>query len=186
MRIGTCTEVGEDVPNWPDVPGSEQDGVHSWYNIFQPKKGRGLLRKCVLQNRSNIIAMDHWDSSTVDPGARKSGSRKANMAWGPKNEYYASRFFCLFFWRARKCWPLLCLCRPFCIYERWLDPNPESFRSKQARYQLSHPSPSTSPPVPLNLATHLFQTSHPFPSLFEEVWIFSGGLNGLLELGCIN
>ncbi len=23
-----------------------------------------------------------------------------------------------FFWRARLCWPLLCLCRPFCIFER--------------------------------------------------------------------
>jgi hypothetical protein len=34
------------------------------------------------------------------------------------------------------------LCRPFCIFERCLDSNPESFRSKQARYQLSHPSPS--------------------------------------------
>jgi hypothetical protein len=39
MRIGTCTEVGEDVPNWPDVAGCEQDGIHSWNNIFQPKEG---------------------------------------------------------------------------------------------------------------------------------------------------
>ncbi len=50
------------------------------------------------------------------------------------------------FWRARVCWPcpLLCLCRPFCIFERCLDSNLESCRNKQARYQLelSHPSPS--------------------------------------------
>ncbi len=39
-------------------------------------------------------------------------------------------------------WPLLCLCRPFCIFERCLDSNPESCRSKQARYQLSHPTPT--------------------------------------------
>jgi hypothetical protein len=39
---------------------------------------------------------------------------------------------------------LLCLCRPFCIFERCLDWNPESCRSKQARCQLSHPSPSPS------------------------------------------
>ncbi len=38
-------------------------------------------------------------------------------------------------------WPLLCLCRPFCMFERCRDSNPESCRSKQARYQLSHPSP---------------------------------------------
>ncbi len=24
--------------------------------------------------------------------------------------------FCIFFWRARVCWPFLCLCRPFCIF----------------------------------------------------------------------
>jgi hypothetical protein len=29
----------------------------------------------------------------------------------------------------------------FCIFERCLDSNPESCRSKQVRYQLSHPSP---------------------------------------------
>jgi hypothetical protein len=34
-----------------------------------------------------------------------------------------------FYWRARVCWPLLCLGRPFCIfYERYLDSNPESCR----------------------------------------------------------
>ncbi len=39
------------------------------------------------------------------------------------------------FCRVRR--PLLCLCRPFCIFER-CDSNPESYRSKQARYHLSH------------------------------------------------
>jgi hypothetical protein len=32
--------------------------------------------------------------------------------------------FCIFILRARVCWPLLCLCRPFCIFERCLDSNP--------------------------------------------------------------
>jgi hypothetical protein len=50
-------------------------------------------------------------------------------------------------------WPLLFLCRPFCI-ERCLDANPESWRSKQARYQYSQPSPKLATPSP-NLATHL-------------------------------
>jgi hypothetical protein len=38
--------------------------------------------------------------------------------------------YTVFFWQARVCWPLLCLCRPFCIFERCLDSNPESRRSK--------------------------------------------------------
>ncbi len=37
------------------------------------------------------------------------------------------------FWQARVRWPLLCLCRPFCIFERCLDSIPVSCRSKQAR-----------------------------------------------------
>jgi hypothetical protein len=50
-----------------------------------------------------------------------------------------------FFLRARVCWPLLCLCRPFCIFVRCLDSNPESCHSEQVRYQLSHPSPYLPP-----------------------------------------
>ncbi len=54
-----------------------------------------------------------------------------------------NNFFLLLyiFLAARVCWPLFCLHCPFCIYERCLDSNPESCRSKQARYQLYHPSP---------------------------------------------
>ncbi len=49
------------------------------------------------------------------------------------------------------CWPLLlCLFRPFCIFERCLDLNPESCRSKQARYtNLATPSKSQ-PPISLD------------------------------------
>ncbi len=77
------------------------------------------------------------------------------------------QFFCIFFWRTKVCWPLLCLCRPFCSFERCLDSNQESCRCNQARYQLSHPSPYyatnllTQPPISLlshpspYLATHL-------------------------------
>jgi hypothetical protein len=56
-------------------------------------------------------------------------------------------FFCIFFWRATVCRPLLRLCRPFIIFEGCLDSNPEYCRSKLARYRLSHPSLS-------DLATH--------------------------------
>jgi hypothetical protein len=55
-------------------------------------------------------------------------------------------FFFIFFWRARVCRPLLCLCRPFMIFEGCPDSNPEYCRSKLAGYRLSHPS--------LYLATH--------------------------------
>ncbi len=48
--------------------------------------------------------------------------------------------FLYIFWRARVCWPRLCLCRPFCIFGSCLESNPESCRSKQVRCQLSHPS----------------------------------------------
>jgi len=33
------------------------------------------------------------------------------------------------------------LCRPFCIFERCMNSNPERLRGKQTRYQLNHPSP---------------------------------------------
>ncbi len=48
------------------------------------------------------------------------------------------------------CWPLLCLCRPFCIFKKSLDSNPDS-------YQLSRPSP---------LLSHSFRLiSYPTPLL---------------------
>jgi hypothetical protein len=52
---------------------------------------------------------------------------------------YELLLFCIFFWRARVCRPLLCLCRPFMIFEGCLYSNPEYCRSKLARYRLSHP-----------------------------------------------
>jgi hypothetical protein len=62
------------------------------------------------------------------------------------NTFYLSAIFSFyyyffFFLRTRVCWPLLCLCRPFCIFERCLNSNPESCRSKHRRAT--------------NLATHL-------------------------------
>ncbi len=72
-----------------------------------------------------------------------------------------------FFWRSRVCWPLLCLCRSLCIFERCLVSKPESCRSKQVRCQLSHLSP---------VVTHLpyspISLSHP-PSKFiviQQFW----------------
>ncbi len=63
--------------------------------------------------------------------------------------------FLYIFWQASVCWPLLCLCRQFCIFERCLDSHPESCRSQQASNQLSLQSP--------NLATYL-PLSYPSPT----------------------
>jgi len=57
-----------------------------------------------------------------------------------------------FFLRARVCWPLLCLCLPFCIFERCLDSNPESCLSRQVPNPLSHSSPSDYQNYPLEIS----------------------------------
>jgi hypothetical protein len=77
----------------------------------------------------------------------------------PKRSHREKYFF---LGRAKVCWPLLCLCRTFCIFERCLDSNPESCCSMQGRYELSHPSPSLNTHFP-GLATHLPKYSHQSP-----------------------
>jgi hypothetical protein len=57
-------------------------------------------------------------------------------------------FFLYLFWRATVCWPLLCLFRPFMVFEGCLISNSECCRSKRTRYKLSHPS-QLLPPIPL-------------------------------------
>ncbi len=68
--------------------------------------------------------------------------------------YLVSTFFSFFFWRARVCWPLLCLCRTFCIFDRYLGFEPrelpqqaDALPTYPSVFQFSHPSP--------NLAIHL-------------------------------
>ncbi len=47
--------------------------------------------------------------------------------------------FLYIFWWARVCWPLLCLCRPFCIFDGCLDSNPESaLASRRATNLATH------------------------------------------------
>ncbi len=57
------------------------------------------------------------------------------------------------------CWPLRCVCRLCCIFERCLDSNPEGCRSKQARLATHLPYLAThlptQPLISLYLATHL-------------------------------
>ncbi len=64
--------------------------------------------------------------------------------------------------------PLLCLCRAFCVFEICLDSNPESCRSKQARYQLSHSS------LTLNIFTSLDPNesgSNPYPDPLTTLFV---------------
>ncbi len=44
---------------------------------------------------------------------------------------FRNNFFCILFLELNVFWPLLCLCRPSCIFGRCLDLNPESCRSKR-------------------------------------------------------
>ncbi len=62
------------------------------------------------------------------------------------------KFFCLFFWRAWVCWPLLCLCRPFCNFERCLDSNQATVPSRRVTNLATH-LPPTLPPI--SLLSHL-------------------------------
>jgi hypothetical protein len=65
------------------------------------------------------------------------------------------------------CWPLLCLCRRFCIFGRCLDSNPESCRSKQqARFRTKLDTRLLNLATHLsNLATHLLNLATHLPSL---------------------
>ncbi len=109
---------------------------------------------------SKRILRTVWTSATADApktarttnnkrsarDIRNTSSRKdVNSRRGGKSRHSSHtrdliHFLYIFFWRARVCRPLLCLCRPFMIFEGCLDSNPEYCRSKLARYRLSHPS----------------------------------------------
>jgi hypothetical protein len=72
--------------------------------------------------------------------------------------------FFWFFWRARVCWPLLCLFRPFLVFEGCLDSTAAA--SRRTTNLASHPSPYLSqppPPPPLSYPSPLL--SHPSPLL---------------------
>ncbi len=64
-----------------------------------------------------------------------------------KSEDFSDIFLLCLVLRARVCWLLRCLCRPFMIFEGWVYSNSECCRSKRARYQLNHPSPATLQPT---------------------------------------
>jgi hypothetical protein len=101
------------------------------------------LRDCKLFHKmeaeDRIKLVDHHDLclGCLTPGH---GRAARSCPYEEERADACLFFFCLFFWRARVCRPLLRLCRPFMIFEGCLDSNPEYCCSKLARYRLSHPS----------------------------------------------
>ncbi len=117
---------------------------------------------------SHLWLLDH------EPGLCVVGNGLDDLAGHPHhvlqhpsgNLYLRQQWFFCIFWRAGVCWLLLCLRRLFSIYERCLDSSLESCRSKQARYQLGHPSLYTNLASHLpNSATHLPNSATHLPNL---------------------
>ncbi len=73
-----------------------------------------------------------------------------------------------YFFGGLESWPLFCLF--FLIFERCLASNPESYSSKQVRYQLSHPSP--------------YQLIHPSPCKLVETCVSEEQLNKWVDEFC--
>ncbi len=79
--------------------------------------------------------------AVLDPHSFRCGSRhmsdldlitnncKKSIVFDQKFKY----IFCILFWRASVCRPLLCLLHPFCNFDGCLDWNPESYSGKQSR-----------------------------------------------------
>jgi hypothetical protein len=78
----------------------------------------------------------------------------------------SGRVITLFFLPPRVRWSLLCLCRPFMIFGGCLNSYSEFCHSKQARYQLIHPSSF------FNLSFHTF-LSFLFPEIQYSGCCFS-------------
>ncbi len=67
-------------------------------------------------------------------------------------------FFLYIFWRSRVCWPLLCLCRPFCIFERCLDSNQRITLINSLTHIHRDTSTPPFPPLPAALSCYTHRT----------------------------
>ncbi len=122
-----------------------------------------MLKTCSNKNRQNCKENDidilknisffrKFQLTSEFKPLRRYGSIIVNkFGLEKKRENSPILFFCIFFWRARVCRPLLRLCRPFMIFEGCLDSNPEYCRNKLARYRLSHPSHWATHPTKPNI-----------------------------------
>jgi hypothetical protein len=145
-RHGSTRVPGHAFPAWRS----------SWWMVVYIYKGKRYGRSITYKitpagslSSSQPIGPPCWASSLafglVGLNFRLSSRLLYILSSSPLSTF-PTFFFCIFFWRARVCRPLLRVCRPFMIFEGCLDSNPECCRSKLARYRLSHPS--------LYLATH--------------------------------
>ncbi len=120
----------------------------------------------ILSHIIPILASDHGALCLRErrqgcrhPGRRHQQQTAQSTSWQTEHRYQLNHvgsvdFFCIFFWRARVCCVLatpLLMSPILYFFERCLDSNPESCRSKQAldlyRYQLSHPSLINNPSI---------------------------------------
>ncbi len=96
---------------------------------------------CGVQGSMSNLLLPRTPQSAGSEGAESNRILTPVTCVSQRCSFYGTtHIFFMYFWRARVCWPLLCLCRPFIILEGYLNWNLESWRSKQRQYQLSHPS----------------------------------------------
>jgi hypothetical protein len=116
-----------------------------------PRKVR--LRTCIS---CDITGLSFPSISSVGPNGAIIHYRPT-----PETDRCASTRF---FLRARECWPLLCLCFPFCIFERCLDLNRRAaIASRRATNLAIHLPTNLATHLPINLANHLPELSHQSP-----------------------
>ncbi len=135
-----------------------RDPVPFWPLYPDPGSGMGIKSGCgsgirdeqpwsyFLELRNHFFWVKYLNSfmRIRDPGWKKVGSGIKKNIPDPQHWWNLVGESCGHV--------LLCVCRPFCIFEGCLDSNPESCHSKQARYQLSHPWLSHPSPY---IVTHL-------------------------------
>jgi hypothetical protein len=81
-------------------------------------------------------------------GVEKKTTTKKQINFSTHGILFCELMFFVYFLVDLSVLATLCLWRPFCIFDKCLYLNPESCRSKQARYPLSHPSPYLATPLP--------------------------------------
>ncbi len=107
---------------------AEPQGWNHWADR-QASHVMPLITQCQINHWSVLVGFHHFFRMI----------RKVNFELSSRLE----NSFCKYFLRSTVDWvgnPFVYVAWFVSIFERCLDSNPESFRRKQARYQLSHPS----------------------------------------------
>ncbi len=134
---GAGSRAGRQSPGFPRSPPG----------AGQTASGRQVLKQCCRIQEvypGSPIRISHI--SIPDPGSKGIGSRSGSA---PKMFTIFNPNF--FFLLARVSWPLLFLCRPFCIFYRCLDSNQRVVVARRRATNLATH-------LHINLATHLLPT----------------------------